>query len=194
MLKKIEIESSKNKFIDFLENNKFNNNILFNRSLLDHLIGTYELSLKLKCDYDVCLASLFHNIYDENKAYKFKGISASNLTIIINLIGKEAENLVFLFFNGEYNKSLRKNLNKKNDYFIICNDKKIKICKSILIKLLDISAINILEQAYYFLKNDYVSSIKILNYIKPYETTPRLLSPLVYAEVKRCIDLCLNKN
>lgn len=67
------------------------------RTLFDHLYGTYNILLKENRPEHICLAGLFHSIYGTNK---FKHICETDRNKIIELIGKEAENLVWLFCNA----------------------------------------------------------------------------------------------
>lgn len=63
-------------------------------SLEEHLLGCFTLLKMAKAPHHVCLAGLFHSVYG-SEDYEVQE-SPSRATII-DYIGKEAEELVFLF-------------------------------------------------------------------------------------------------
>jgi hypothetical protein len=66
------------------------------RTLLEHLIGTYKLLDERFAPIHVCNAGLFHSVYG-TPYFEPKTISLNNRDIIRDIIGEEAENLVFMF-------------------------------------------------------------------------------------------------
>ena len=64
------------------------------RTLLQHLVDTYEL-LK-DSPRHIALAGLFHSVYGTTY-FKPKTISLDNRDVVIDIIGEEAENLAFMF-------------------------------------------------------------------------------------------------
>jgi len=64
--------------------------------LYDHLVETWRLLKFFECSEDVCNAGLFHSIYG-TQVFKPSMIPIKNRYDVQELIGKEAENLVFLF-------------------------------------------------------------------------------------------------
>lgn len=64
------------------------------RTLLEHLWGTYTILKREGHSEYICLAGLFHSIYGTNK---FTHKSETNRDVIKNLIGEDAERLVWLF-------------------------------------------------------------------------------------------------
>jgi hypothetical protein len=66
------------------------------RTLLEHLEGVFHLLDEWGNPLDICLAGLFHSIYGTTN-YKTQTISFKNRGYIQDLIGKNAENFVFLF-------------------------------------------------------------------------------------------------
>ena len=66
------------------------------RHLSDHLIGTYRLLQAWETPEDVCLAGLFHSIYG-TKYYQNQELHIGNREKVRQLIGVEAEFLVYLF-------------------------------------------------------------------------------------------------
>lgn len=65
-------------------------------SLLDHLYGTYSLLNSWKLPKSTCIAGLFHSIYG-NEYFKYGLLDINNRKILIDLIGKTAEELVYYF-------------------------------------------------------------------------------------------------
>jgi hypothetical protein len=66
------------------------------RGLLDHLLGTRHLLLKWGARSALCDAGLFHSIYG-TEGYQKALMPLSMRTRVQELIGNEAESLVFLF-------------------------------------------------------------------------------------------------
>jgi len=61
-----------------------------NKTFFDHLVGVYNILKKTNHDENVCFAGLFHSIY---------GNDIFNFQTDKNIIGKEAEELVWIFNN-----------------------------------------------------------------------------------------------
>jgi hypothetical protein len=66
------------------------------RTLYDHLVGTHDLLRKWGADDRVCDAGLFHSIYGTARFVR-AAMSIYDRDIIKNLIGVDAERLVYLF-------------------------------------------------------------------------------------------------
>ena len=66
------------------------------RSLLDHLLGVYEVLRLLECEEWLCRAGLFHSIYGTSK-FQTAVVELSERGLIRSLIGERAESLVFLY-------------------------------------------------------------------------------------------------
>jgi hypothetical protein len=66
------------------------------RSLLDHLLGTRKLLVKWEARPALCDAGLFHSVYS-TEHYELKAIPLSMRDEVRQLIGDEAESLVWLF-------------------------------------------------------------------------------------------------
>jgi hypothetical protein len=73
--------------------------------LLDHLKGTFNLLSKVKQPEPVCLAGLFYPIYDA-KIFKAKNVAFDERELVQDLIGKEAEHLVWLSCKLDRSKAL----------------------------------------------------------------------------------------
>lgn len=66
------------------------------RSLLDHLIGTYDVLNQWHCDSDVCKAGLFHSVFG-TPSFPHALVADDYLDTIRNLIGERALLLVRMF-------------------------------------------------------------------------------------------------
>lgn len=82
--------------IDFLESIGCGETEHSGRTLLEHLIGTYKILDEGFAPLHVCDAGLFHSVYG-TAYFKPKTISLDNRDIVKNIIGEDAENLVFMF-------------------------------------------------------------------------------------------------
>jgi len=63
-------------------------------SLFDHLVGVSQILKEMNAPQHVQDAGLFHSIYG---TYKFQHQTISDRNVIQNLIGEEAEYLVYMF-------------------------------------------------------------------------------------------------
>jgi hypothetical protein len=68
----------------------------YNRTLLDHLLGTYNILKTWKLPIDLCLSGLYHSCYSTG-VYPFALYNYSEREKVKNLIGEDAEKRVFLF-------------------------------------------------------------------------------------------------
>ncbi len=66
------------------------------RTLKDHLIGTYTLLLEWGNPEYIALGGLFHSIYG-TQVYRISAASLQNRPRIIEVMGEKAENLAYLF-------------------------------------------------------------------------------------------------
>src|SRR5580704_14622773 len=66
------------------------------RGLLDHLLGTRQLLLEWGARPVLCDAGLFHSVYG-TEGYKHATLPLSMRSRVQELIGNEAESLVWLF-------------------------------------------------------------------------------------------------
>ena len=66
------------------------------RSLGDHLLNTYELLIEWNAPKSACLGGAFHSIYGTN-VFTNKIIDTSNRLEVSSIIGRDVENLVYLF-------------------------------------------------------------------------------------------------
>ena len=66
------------------------------RTLYDHLVGTWKLLKEWGYSREICNAGLFHSIYG-TQVYLPSTIPIEDRKVVQNLIGKTAENLVYLF-------------------------------------------------------------------------------------------------
>jgi hypothetical protein len=91
-----ENETSMSVIVDELINLGAYKNRHSNRTLLDHLLGVFQILHAWGNSKDLCFAGLFHSIYGTS-SYKTQTVSIENRQHIKNLIGDEAEELAFLF-------------------------------------------------------------------------------------------------
>lgn len=111
------------------------------KTLFEHLFGTYQILKKqMKPDY-LCLAGLFHSVYDTGY---FQYGSRYDRESLEKEIGKDAENLVFEFCRME---------NRTNDLLYNTQNWDSEIYKD----LLDIEIANMLEQNFY---NDVIKMLE----------------------------------
>lgn len=66
------------------------------RTLADHLLNTYEILKSWNQPEYVCVAGAFHSVYGTN-VFKNGIINPENRQKVVDVIGKEAEHLVYLF-------------------------------------------------------------------------------------------------
>ncbi|MBR8057487.1 GNAT family N-acetyltransferase [Burkholderia dolosa] len=70
------------------------------RTFLDHLLGVENLLKRWECDVDVQAAGLFHSVYGTNR-FKTTLVGLHARPLVAQLIGREAEELAFLFCSSE---------------------------------------------------------------------------------------------
>lgn len=66
------------------------------RSLMDHLVGTYEILRSWDCGTPVCVAGMFHSIYGTN-AFGIRCMDMRDRASVMRAVGEEAERFVHLF-------------------------------------------------------------------------------------------------
>ncbi len=66
------------------------------RTLLDHLVGTYALLQDWECSSALCLAGLFHSVYG-TESFRQALIAQTERDLVCQLITPRAEELVYLF-------------------------------------------------------------------------------------------------
>ena len=76
------------------------------RELLDHLEGTYAILANWESPPHVCHAGLFHSIYG-TKAFPLVSLDESARALLRQLIGDQAEALVYAFHLADWNVILR---------------------------------------------------------------------------------------
>ena len=80
-----------------------------NKTFYDHLMGTFKFLFKTGENEDVCLAGLYHSIYDTCYYTADLGLTREQ---VVKLIGEEAEDLVFKFCS----------LEDRTERLLFCND------------------------------------------------------------------------
>ncbi len=114
------------------------------RTLMDHLVGTFKLLQDWGAPDHVCTAGLFHSIYGTN-AFHRQSLAFSERALVQAAIGEQAEHLAWLFcsmdrpqaFLGAIEQSILKN--RVDESQITCPP-------DILRELLDIECANLIEQ------------------------------------------------
>jgi hypothetical protein len=133
------------KCINFLYNKNCHNIQHSHSNFINHLIGTFNILKKWKQPEDLCFAGMFHNIYGNEY---FNPNLNINREEIRNLIGENAENIVYEFVNCD-----RTKINEKNN-----------------IELIILNLANSLDQKKLFIVEDNLydlnSSKNIFNYFK----------------------------
>ena len=133
------------KYLDLLKEFNTDENPHSNRTLSDHLIGTYDILEKWDNTKEICLAGLFHSIYG-TMVYRISSADLSKRKYIESIIGKRAEKLAYLFCvtnRKEYFNIIEKNQRTLKD---IVHNKEIHISKNDLDALIEIEFANTLEQ------------------------------------------------
>ena len=133
------------KYLDLLKEFNTDKNPHTNRTLFNHLIRTYNILEKWDNTKEICLAGLFHSIYG-TRVYKISSIDFNKRKYIESIIGKRAEELVYLFCvtdRREYFDLIEKNQIILKD---IVHNKEIHISKNDLDALIEIEFANTLEQ------------------------------------------------
>lgn len=67
-----------------------------NSSLVNHLIGTYEVLKQWDCSNELCLAGLCHSVYG-TESYKKQTVPLEYRNFVKELIGEYAEELTYFF-------------------------------------------------------------------------------------------------
>ena len=84
------------KKINFLKNIETNNKSHSGRTLIDHLIGVHDILKNNGAPQYLQDAGLFHSVYG---TVRFKHQSTNNRDAVIELIGEQAEQIVWEFCN-----------------------------------------------------------------------------------------------
>ncbi|GAB2575539.1 hypothetical protein ISP15_12840 [Dyella jejuensis] len=114
------------------------------RTLYEHLSGTRDRLRQWGCEEVTCLAGLYHSIYGTN-AFRRASVDAANRDQVRQVIGAEAERLVYLFHILERPMALVESL----DTFSSFNRKtgeEVELAEDELTKLIEIESANLLDQ------------------------------------------------
>lgn len=82
--------------VKFLESLGFNDVQHSKRTFFDHLVSTGSLLLEWGCPEPVCLAGLFHAIY-ETESFRYENARALTREAVRKVIGSEAEKIAWLY-------------------------------------------------------------------------------------------------
>ncbi len=110
------------------------------RTLLDHLVGTYDLLKKWGCKPQVCLAGGLHSIYGTN-AFKKVTVGAQHRPAVSKRFGEAAEKLAWLFCSLNRPKALDEAalIDRRTGTPLIISDEELQVLRLI-------EAANLLEQ------------------------------------------------
>ena len=177
------------KYLDLLKEFNTDENPHTNRTLSNHLIGTYELLEKWDNTKEICLAGLFHSIYG-TRVYKISSIDFSKRKYIESIIGKRAEELVYLFCVTDRRED--GNLIEKNQIILkdIIHNKEIHISKNDLYALIEIEFANVLEQSVHLNTNEKW----ILNFKDKFNKTKNYISIKSYKDLEKFLINILPKS
>ncbi len=125
------------------------------RSLLEHLIKTYDILKAAGQSEDVCNAGLFHSVYGTSQ-FKTKTLTFDDRDIVRGLIGDHSENVAYLFCRLNRPEAFRMYVEKYNDAALdslslpLYGGGEIRLSEhnlqKCLFELLTIEAANLLEQ------------------------------------------------
>jgi hypothetical protein len=118
------------------------------RTLLDHLVGTFEILQAASQPEEISFAGLFHSIYGTN-AFVHQTLSLGNRSELVGLIGEQAEALAWRFCQLDRPQALQSFAVGATQ--ISCRDGAVWDCSDALARqeaasLLTIEAANLLEQ------------------------------------------------
>lgn len=136
------------KFLHILEELHTDENPHSNRSLLNHLRGTYLLLKTWDNSEAICLAGLFHSIYG-TQFYKISSTSLENRSYIKELIGEFSEVLAYLFCVTDRNGFFRCIEDGNHVLNDLVHNTEVPISYETLKALLEIEMANCLEQLEY---------------------------------------------
>jgi len=137
--------------------------------LVNHLMGTYNILKDWACSKNLCIAGLCHSIYG-TESYRNNPVDVSERNQIRDLIGDEAEKIVY-YFGAHVKDTLWENLDRDKDYYFLdrLESKEISISTGELSDLITLTLANWLEQRpradkkYHFIRqNEFLRSRKYL--------------------------------
>ena len=177
------------KYLDLLKEFNTDKNPHTNRTLSNHLIRTYDILEKWDNTKEICLAGLFHSIYG-TRVYKISSIDFSKRKYIESIIGKRAEELVYLFCVTDRRED--GNLIEKNQIILkdIIHNKEIHISKNDLYALIEIEFANILEQSVHL----NIDEKWILNFKDKFNKTKNYISIKSYKALEKFLINILPKS
>ena len=114
------------------------------RTLMDHLVGTYNILQSWGAPDHVCTAGLFHSIYGTN-AFHRQSLGFSERPLVQAAIGGQAEHLAWLFCSVERPQAF---LSAIQHGFLTnrCDASMLDCSVEILSELLEIECANLIEQ------------------------------------------------
>ncbi len=160
------------------------------RTLLDHLQGTHDLLVEWGNEPNICVAGLFHSVYG-TYAFDKRSADMSMRDEIRNVIGAEAERLVYLFcvtdrrcfyeHLGESRFCLRD----------IVHDRDLDLDGNTLSALIEIEVANILDQIPHRSQKKARQTAEW--YTNVFARSGNYLSPLAAGAAERCFNAVLTE-
>lgn len=117
----------------------------FNRPLIVHLRGTHDLLLEWRSSVPVCSAGLLHSIYG-SRTFTHATLELSARSLVQEMIGTEAERLVYLFCVSDRKRLLLENPRAPFSWVDHRTGDRYPLSPETLRALVEIEAANFLEQ------------------------------------------------
>lgn len=131
--------------VAFLQRHGATANAHSDRTLMEHLVGTWRLLKAWGCDEHVCLAGLFHSIYGTS-IYKRRSVSRHERASVRSVIGARAEELAFVFSVLDRPGTWGRTLATGKAALHGIEDTLLTLDGTMLTELLEIEVANLLEQ------------------------------------------------
>lgn len=133
-------------FHDFCSKFEIDNQIVYGRHHSTHLRQTYRILKRNHCKEHVCIAGLFHSIYDKDSIYKNKGADYSERNIVTQFLGTGSEQLIYFYSLFHPTRNFAKTEGDDEVTSMENSDGKISISTAELSSLSDIFIADIVEQ------------------------------------------------
>lgn len=158
-------------FHDFCPKFEIDNQIVYGRHHSTHLRQTYRILKRNHCKEHVCIAGLFHSIYDKDSIYKNKGADYSERNIVTQFLGTGSEQLIYFYSLFHPTRNFAKTEGDDEVTSMENSDGKISISTAELSSLSDIFIADIVEQIIWCVEKKkifhYKDAIPHLEKIKP---------------------------
>ncbi len=182
------MENEYRKFLSSLGADEINHH---DRSLSEHLIGTFRLLSKWGNSSEVAAAGAFHSIYGTEE-FKTRAVSLERRSEIVALIGEDAEALVYLFGAAD-RRSFYDIVDGEPPFVTIPNkeNERFEITEAQYKSLLELEAANIVDQA---MHQRGVPDSVIIFWINAFRSKRKFLSAEAVAESEAVLADALARN